>query len=39
VATWTVRTRDQLARAVEHAATPVFEGPVERLIALPAAPL
>jgi len=39
VATWTVRTRDQLARATEYADAPVFEGPVERLIALTDTPL
>jgi hypothetical protein len=39
VVTWTVRTSDQLARAARHADAPVFEGAVERLIALPATPL
>jgi glycerophosphoryl diester phosphodiesterase len=39
VVTWTVRTRDQLACARAHADAPVFEGAIERLIALPATPL
>jgi len=39
VLTWTVRTQEQLARALAHADAPIFEGDIQRLIPPPAAPL